>query len=181
MAALTEEQSLLKEQAKTWAQEEAPVAKFREMRDAGVEQGFDDATWKQIGELGWAGIVIPEEYGGADMGLLTFGIVAEDGRRFDPPVSMAEALAVARLFLGRSNVECIGANETILLEAFDLLERYRLGRKRIADTLLAATLLHHGISELITCNPRDFRVFEGLEVIDPRADGTPGPEAAERG
>ncbi len=100
--------------------------------------------------------------------------VVTDGRRFDPPVSMAEALAVARLFLGRSNFECIGADETILLEAFDLLERYKLGRKRIADTLFAATLLHHGISTLITCNPRHFRVFEGLEVIDPRTAGTPG-------
>ena len=35
MAALTEEQGLLKEQASTWAREEAPVSKFREMRDSG--------------------------------------------------------------------------------------------------------------------------------------------------
>ena len=41
MAALTEEQSLLKEQAKSWARDEAPVAKFRQMRDSGNEFGFD--------------------------------------------------------------------------------------------------------------------------------------------
>ncbi len=107
--------------------------------------------------------------------------VVTDGRRFDPPVSMAEALAVARLFLGRSNFECVGADETILLEAFDLLERYQLGRKRIADTLLAATLLHHSISELITCNPRDFGIIEGLELIDPRIASTGVPDAGENG
>ncbi len=45
MAALTEEQTLLKEQARSWALEEAPVSKLREMRDGGVEKGFDDATW----------------------------------------------------------------------------------------------------------------------------------------
>ncbi len=94
--------------------------------------------------------------------------VITDGRRFDPPVTMAEALAVARLFLGRSNFECIGASETILFEAFDLLEHHGLGRKRIADTVLAATLLHHGVSELITCNPKDFEVFDHLDLIDPR-------------
>ena len=37
MAALTEEQELLKNQAQTWANEEAPVSKFREMRDSGNE------------------------------------------------------------------------------------------------------------------------------------------------
>ena len=63
MAALTEEQTLLKEQAASWARDEAPVAKFREMRDSGNELGFDKATWEAIGELGWAGIVVPEEYG----------------------------------------------------------------------------------------------------------------------
>lgn len=104
--------------------------------------------------------------------------IVTDGRRFDPPVSMAEALAIARLFLGRSNVECIGAGEAVLFEAFDLLERHRPGRRRIADTLLAATLLHHGVSALITCNPRDFAVFEGLEVIDPRTVG-PGARGSE--
>ena len=45
MAALTEEQTLLKEQAKTWAKEEAPVSKFREMRDSGTEAGFDKSVW----------------------------------------------------------------------------------------------------------------------------------------
>ena len=67
--------------------------------------------------------------------------VITDPRRFETPVSMPEALAVARLFLGRSNLECLAPDHAILLESFDLLERHRLGRKRIADTLLAATLL----------------------------------------
>ena len=60
MAALTEEQSMIQEQAKTWASEEAPVAKFREMRDSGNELGFDKATWEAIAEIGWAGIIVPE-------------------------------------------------------------------------------------------------------------------------
>ena len=48
MAALTEEQSILKDQAKAWATEQAPVLKFREMRDSGVENRFVDTTWQSI-------------------------------------------------------------------------------------------------------------------------------------
>ena len=52
MAALTEEQSLMRDQAKAWASEQAPVQKFRAMRDSGVEQRFDAQTWAQIIEMG---------------------------------------------------------------------------------------------------------------------------------
>ena len=95
--------------------------------------------------------------------------VVTDGRRFDPPVEMSEALAVAKLYLERSNVECLSIPEEVLNHAFDLLEHHRLGRKRIADALLVATLHHHQITEIATCNPADFQVFEDLSVIDPRS------------
>lgn len=96
MAALTEEQNLLKEQAKTWAGEEAPVAKFREMRDRKTEAGFDKATWAGIGELGWPGIVVPEAFGGVDMGHLTFGVVLEElGRQLTASPLLASGLVGA--------------------------------------------------------------------------------------
>jgi len=99
--------------------------------------------------------------------------IVTDGRRFDPPVPMVQAIMLARLCLGRNNVDCVSTNESILLEAFDLMEHYNLGRKRIADTLFAATLMHFGIRELITCNPDDFRLFKDLKIIDPRYLITP--------
>ena len=100
MAALTEEQTMLKEQAKSWAAEEAPVAKFREMRDSGNELGFDKATWAAIGELGWAGIVVPEEFGGVAMGHLTFGVVLEElGRQLTASPLLTSGLVGASAFL----------------------------------------------------------------------------------
>lgn len=93
--------------------------------------------------------------------------VVTDLRRFESPLEMTEALALARLYLGKSNVTCLSPDEAILLEAYELLERHRLGRKRIADTVFAATLLHHGTHEIITCNGSDFKIFEGLRVVDP--------------
>ncbi len=107
MAALTEEQSLLKDQAKSWARDEAPVSKFREVRDSGNEFGFDKATWSSIGEMGWAGIVVPEEFGGVEMGYLTFGVVLEElGRQLTAsPLLVSGLVAVTALLAGGSDAQ----------------------------------------------------------------------------
>lgn len=97
--------------------------------------------------------------------------VATDHRRFDPPVAMSEAVAVARGYLGRSNVECIPTDEDSLLLGLDLLSRHNLGRKRIADTLFAATLLAHGVYRLVTFNVADFKVFDNLTAFEPELRG----------
>jgi predicted nucleic acid-binding protein len=113
--------------------------------------------------------------------VLTAGVLHEfvhvvtDERRFQPSVTMHDAIALARLYLGRSNIQYVDSDERCLLRAFDLLEQYHLGRKRIADTLFAATLLTHGVRELITCNPGDFQIFKDLLVIDPRTSLPPKP------
>jgi predicted nucleic acid-binding protein len=93
--------------------------------------------------------------------------VVTDPHRFDPPVSIPEAIAVARLYLDAANVECIAVDADATQLAFELMERHRLGRKRLADTLFAATLLNAGVRDILTCNPSDFEVFEGLSLIDP--------------
>ena len=96
MAALTDEQSLMRDQAKTWASKQASVAKFREMRDSGIEQCYDDQTWSEIIEMGWTGILVPEEYGGSELDYLTFGIVLEElGRQLTASPLFASALVGA--------------------------------------------------------------------------------------
>lgn len=77
MAALTEEQNMIKDQASAWVTKENPVKKFRQMRDSNNELGFDQNTWQQMVEMGWSGILIPEIYGGSELGYLTFGVVLE--------------------------------------------------------------------------------------------------------
>lgn len=96
--------------------------------------------------------------------------IVTDGRRFDPPLSMSDALGLARIYLEHTNVECIRLDASAVADAFELIERHRLGRKRIADTLFAASLLSHGVHELITCNPGDFQLFERLTLLDPRSE-----------
>lgn len=95
--------------------------------------------------------------------------VVTDGRRFENPLRMEEASALMQRYLGRSNISCEVVDERCFQEALRLLQRHRLGRKRIADTLFAATLLRNDVHEIITCNPKDFEIFQGLATIDPSA------------
>lgn len=96
--------------------------------------------------------------------------VVTDARRFEPPVSMAEATALARTYLDRSNAICLATTPEATARALDLVDRHRLGRKRLADALLAATYLEHGVARLVTCDPGGFGDFDGLELVDPRQE-----------
>jgi alkylation response protein AidB-like acyl-CoA dehydrogenase len=180
MAALTEEQALLKEQAQNWAREEAPVAKFREMRDSGNEQGFDKATWAAIGELGWAGIVVPEAYGGVDMGFLTFGVVLEElGRQLVASPLLASGLVGASaLVLGGTEdqkqawLPGIAEGSVIVTLAVDEGPRHAPTR-----TALAAAKSDGGYR----LDGRKLHVLEGVAadafVVAARTAGAPGDEA----
>lgn len=104
MAALTEEQTLIREQASAWAIKESPVSRFRALRDAGSGDGYEKAIWDAMVEMGWTGILVPEEYGGSDLGFLTFGLVLEQlGRQLTASPLLPSALAGASaLLLGGS-------------------------------------------------------------------------------
>lgn len=106
MAVLTEEQTMLQDQAKSWVRDASPVSKFREMRDSGVETGFAADTWKSVCELGWSGILIPEEYGGSGMDYRTFGVVLEEtGRALTASPLLASGLVGASAILLGGNDE----------------------------------------------------------------------------
>ncbi len=106
MAVLSEEQSMLRDAAKSWVSEKSPVTAFRKMRDSGNEDGFDRAAWKDMADMGWAGIIIPEEYGGVGMGYLTLGLVLEEtGRTLTASPLFATATATAALLLAGSDAQ----------------------------------------------------------------------------
>jgi alkylation response protein AidB-like acyl-CoA dehydrogenase len=180
MAALTEEQSLLKEQAKSWARDEAPVAKFREMRDSGNEYGFDKATWAGIGEMGWAGIVVPEEFGGVDMGYLTFGVVLEElGRQLTASPLLASGLVGATaLVVGGTDEQKktwlpkIGDGTAIVSLAVDEGPRHAPDR-----TAMTAEKTGEGFR----LNGAKVHVLEGMSadafVVAGRTRGAPGESA----
>ena len=100
MAVLTEEQLMLQDQARSWVNDESPVSQFRAMRDAGYANGYAAETWQTVCNLGWAGILIPEEYGGSGMDLRTFGVVLEEtGRGLTASPLLASGLIGASAIL----------------------------------------------------------------------------------
>ena len=100
MAALTEEQSLIREQAGNWVREQAPVSSFRSLRDSNLQASFLPEVWSGMVQLGWAGVLIPEEYGGSGLGYLAFGLILEEtGRQLVASPLFASALAGASALL----------------------------------------------------------------------------------
>ena len=103
MAVLNEEQTMIRDGAKSWVQEKSPVTAFRKVRDSGNADGFDRAAWKEMAEMGWAGILIPEEFGGTGLGYQTLGLVLEEtGRTLtaSPLISTALTATTALLLAG---------------------------------------------------------------------------------
>jgi len=107
MAVLTEEQSMLRDAARTWTQEKSPVSAFRKVRDAGSPLGYDPDAFAEMAEMGWAGVIIPEEYGGSDFGYLSLGLVLEEtGRTLTASPILSSALAAASaIVLGGSEAQ----------------------------------------------------------------------------
>jgi len=104
MAALNEEQTMIRDQAQSWVAEQSPVKKFREMRDAQVTEAFFPETWTAMIEMGWTGIIVPEQYGGSELGYLTFGIVLEQtGRNLTASPLFASALVGASALMIAGN------------------------------------------------------------------------------
>lgn len=92
----TEEENMLADMARGFLDGAAPVSKLREMRDAG--QTHDAALWKEMAEMGWAGVLVPEDAGGSDMGFAAANVIAgEMGKTLavSPFISTAVIAATA--------------------------------------------------------------------------------------
>src|SRR5262245_46404692 len=96
MAALTEEQQMLKDMAADWSRQNAPVTAYRSLFDRADGTGFDPDLYSQMGQMGWTGIIVPEEFGGSDFGYQSIGLVIEElGRTLAASPFISSALAAA--------------------------------------------------------------------------------------
>jgi alkylation response protein AidB-like acyl-CoA dehydrogenase len=101
---LTQEQQLLQETVRGFVAGECPPPRLREIFDAGV--GHDPALWKGLAEIGIAGLTVPEELGGAGLGLLELALVMEElGAGALPGPSFGHALACLAIQLAGSEAQ----------------------------------------------------------------------------
>ena len=90
----TEEQNLLREQVSRFMAEACSMAKVRELM--ATEDGFDDTLWRQVSELGWLGLTIPEKFGGLGLKWIDLAVVLEEcGRGLCPLPVASQALTTA--------------------------------------------------------------------------------------
>ena len=78
---LNEEQELIKSSARDFFKEKSPVSALRALRDSQDALGYDPQVWQQMVEMGWAGMIIPESFGGLEFGYLGMGLLVEEGAR----------------------------------------------------------------------------------------------------
>jgi alkylation response protein AidB-like acyl-CoA dehydrogenase len=101
---LTEEQSMLRDSARGLISDKAPVSHLRGLRDAKDATGFSRELWKEFAEMGFAGLLVGEEFGGSELGCVEAGIVMEEiGRTLMPsPFLSTAVLAASALSRGGS-------------------------------------------------------------------------------
>jgi acyl-CoA dehydrogenase len=78
---LNEDQLMLQEAARNFCQKHTPISQLRKLRDNKDETGFDRSVWKQMAELGWTGMSLPEAYGGFEFGHAGLGLVLQETGR----------------------------------------------------------------------------------------------------
>lgn len=80
---LSEEQELLQRSARDFLQKECPLRLVRAMEED--TQGYDPTLWRQMAELGWLGLVLPETYGGTGGTMMDLAVLLEEfGRALVP-------------------------------------------------------------------------------------------------
>lgn len=74
---LNEEQTLLNETAAQFFKEQVPISNLRKLRDSNDAFGIDRSVWKECANLGFAGVMISETYGGSSFGPIGLGLILE--------------------------------------------------------------------------------------------------------
>lgn len=136
---LTEEQQLLRDTATQFFQERVPVSNLRKLRDTNDPVGFDRGIWKEMADLGFAGIMISEKYGGTDFGPVGLGLVLEQAGR-----TLAASPLVSTVLLCGTAVQLAGS----AIQRQTILSAIAAGERVMALALEEGA--HHNPSRIAT-------------------------------
>ena len=100
------------------------------------------------------------------LSFLEFQHLVTDNRRFNSPLTMAQALDRSWYWIDHDRIKVVYPTESAFKRAQLWMAMYRLGRKRIYDTQLAAAFAEAGVTQIYTANPADFEIFEAFDLVD---------------
>ena len=89
----SEEEQMLKNVAREFLESEVSTALVREMELDGL--GYPPALWKQMADLGWLGMSIPEQFGGQGLPITYLGLILEEAGRVMAPVPLHSTMVAA--------------------------------------------------------------------------------------
>lgn len=93
--ALSEEQEMLRKTARDFLSMECPKSLLREIEASDL--GYSPELWRKMAELGWMGLIVPEEYGGMGLNLLYLAVLFEEFGRAATPGPMFATTALGAL------------------------------------------------------------------------------------
>lgn len=101
----SDEQKQMRDEARKFLSEQCPPKAVREVLDG--KAPYDKALWKGLAEMGFLGVAIPEQFGGAGAGHLELCVIAEEmGRALAPvPFSSTVYLAAEALLIAGSDAQ----------------------------------------------------------------------------
>ena len=95
MLVLSEDQRMLMESARGAVAANAPIAAFRKLRADASADGFSRAFWGQCAQMGWTGVLVPEEFGGIEFGIVGAGLLAREMARTLAPSPFLSTAVIA--------------------------------------------------------------------------------------
>ena len=140
---LDEDQTMLRDTARDFVADVAPVGHLRALRDAKDPTGFSRDLWKQFADMGFTGIMVGEDHGGLGLGHVEAGIVLEEiGRNLSPSPFLSTSVAAVAALTDSAHAERwfpgIVAGETVAALAIDESAKHR------GDVALQATRSGNG-------------------------------------
>lgn len=174
---LSPEQRLLQDNANSFVREMAPVSLLRKLRDTQDAVGFSRELWQQMADLGFAGSVIPEAYGGTGLGYTELGLVFEAcGRTLaSTPLLSSVVLGAGLVLEGGSDAQkaeflpAISNGRELFAVAFEETPRWK-------PTHVACKAERHGHNYRIT-GQKTFVLdahVAGRLIVSARTAGAPG-------
>jgi alkylation response protein AidB-like acyl-CoA dehydrogenase len=101
---LNEEQALVRDSARAFLADHGPVSHLRKLRDSRDAEGFSRALWKKFAEMGFCGVLVPEDLGGSGLGYVEAGVVMEEiGRNLTPSPFLSTSIVGATALLRDGN------------------------------------------------------------------------------
>lgn len=174
---LSDEQIMLRDNARGFLSKKAPIAHLRHLRDTRDADGFSRPLWKDFVEMGWAGILVPQNYGGLGLGHVEAGVVMEElGRTLTPSPFLSTAILAANALARAGNekqkseyLSRIVAGDLIGTLAVDESAKHRPDKTAMAATRSGSGFILNGVKTFVL----DGHVAN-LYIVAARTAGTPG-------